>query len=156
MGIERVAIVGAGAWGTALANTIARAGRSVALIARDEQAAKTIAQTRKNPRLPNIDVDKRIVVTSASTSVVDSDAILLAVPAQSLRAAVKALPPLRPTIPLVIGAKGIEQHSCKYMSDVVTEILPQAPVAILSGPGFASEVGRGLPAAVTLAAKDEA
>ena len=155
MNIERVAIVGAGAWGTALANAIARAGRSVTLIARDEHAAKTIAQTRKNPRLPNIDIDKKIAVTAAIAEVTTSDAVLLAVPAQSQRTAVTALPKLKPTIPVVIGAKGIEQYSRKYMSDIVTEILPQTPVAVLSGPGFASEVGRGLPAAVTLAAQDE-
>ena len=155
MTIERVAIVGAGAWGTALANAVARAGRSVALVARDENSAAAITQRRENPRLPGIRLEDGVKAVTGNAAIVTADVILLAVPAQSLRAAVAALPKLKPATPLVICAKGIERNSRKFMSEVVADTIPGARVAILSGPSFAVDVGRGLPAAVTLAAQGE-
>jgi glycerol-3-phosphate dehydrogenase (NAD(P)+) len=153
--IERVAIVGAGAWGTALANAVARADRTVMLIARDENSKTAIAQRRENPRLRGIKLDDRVTVAAGEAAILAADVILLTVPAQSLRAAVAALPPVKPETTLVICAKGIEQRSRKFMSEVVAETTPDARVAILSGPSFAVDVGRGLPTAVTLAAQDE-
>jgi glycerol-3-phosphate dehydrogenase (NAD(P)+) len=153
--IERIAIAGAGAWGTALANTTARAGRKVTLVARSEKSAQAITRQRENPRLPGIRLEDDVVPTADTAAFAEADAILMVVPAQSLRDAVAALPKLKDGTPLVICAKGIEQHTRKFMSDVVAEVLPNAPIAILSGPSFASDVGRGLPAAVTLAAHDE-
>jgi glycerol-3-phosphate dehydrogenase (NAD(P)+) len=153
--IERIAIAGAGAWGTALANATARAGRKVTLVTRSEKSAQAIARQRENPRLPGIRLEDGVVPTADTAAFAEADAILMVVPAQSLRDAVAALPKLKDGTPLVICAKGIEQHTRKFMSDVVEDVLPSAPIAILSGPSFASDVGRGLPAAVTLAAHDE-
>jgi glycerol-3-phosphate dehydrogenase (NAD(P)+) len=153
--INRVAIVGAGAWGTALANTIARGGRTVALVARDEKSVAVIAQQHDNPRLPGIRLEDRVTVTADRAAISNADAVLLAVPAQSLRTAVIALPKMDATVPLVVCAKGIEQGSRKFMSEVVADVVPTARTAILSGPSFAVDVGRGLPAAVTIAATDE-
>jgi glycerol-3-phosphate dehydrogenase (NAD(P)+) len=153
--INRVAIVGAGAWGTALANTISRGGRTVALVARDEKSVAVIAQQHDNPRLPGIRLEDRVTVTADRAAISNADAVLLAVPAQSLRTAVIALPKMDATVPLVVCAKGIEQGSRKFMSEVVADVVPTARTAILSGPSFAVDVGRGLPAAVTIAATDE-
>jgi glycerol-3-phosphate dehydrogenase (NAD(P)+) len=153
--IERIAIAGAGAWGTALANATARAGRKVTLVTRSDKSAQAMAKLRENPRLPGIRLEDGVVPTADTAAFAEADAILMVVPAQSLRDAVAILPKLKDGAPLVICAKGIEQHTRKFMSDVVADVLPGAPLAILSGPSFASDVGRGLPAAVTLAAHDE-
>lgn len=155
MEFERIAIAGAGAWGTALANTVARAGRKVTLVARSEKSAQAIATQRENPRLPGIRLEDGVVPAADPDAFADADAILMVVPAQSLRDAVSTLPKLKDSTALIICAKGIEQHTRKFMSEVVADILPNTPIAILSGPSFASDVGRGLPAAVTLAAHDE-
>jgi len=154
--IERIAIAGAGAWGTALANAAVRAGHKVALVARNEAAAHAIAAERTNARLPGVPLKDGILATSDRTAFAEADVILMAVPAQSMRAAVTALPKLKSGAPIVICAKGIEQRTQKFMSEIVTDILPDTAVAILSGPSFAADVGRGLPAAVTVAARDEA
>jgi glycerol-3-phosphate dehydrogenase (NAD(P)+) len=153
--VDRIAIAGAGAWGTALANAAARAGRHVALVARTEKSAQAMRTQHENVRLPGIRLEDGITPTANNAAFADADVILMAVPAQSLRDAVSALPELKDGAPLVICAKGIEQRTRKYMSDIVAELLPNAPIAILSGPSFATDVGRGLPAAVTLAAHDE-
>ena len=155
MAFERVSIIGAGAWGAALANAVARAGRVVTLLARDDKSAAAIAQQRASPRLPGLRLEEGVTVAAGNGATADAHVILLAVPAQSLRAALKALPPPKPETPLVICAKGIEQSTRKFMSEIVADVVPRARVAILSGPSFASEVGRGLPAAVTLAAQDD-
>ncbi len=155
MKFEHIAIAGAGAWGTALANATARAGRTVALVARSEKSAQAIAAQRENPRLPGIRLEDGVVPTADPGAFATADAILMVVPAQSLRDAVIALPKLKDGTALVICAKGIEQRTRKFMSEIVAEVLPATPIAILSGPSFAADVGRGLPAAVTLAAHDE-
>jgi glycerol-3-phosphate dehydrogenase (NAD(P)+) len=156
MGFERIAIVGTGAWGTALANAVARAGRSVTLASRDQAGADAIAKTRVSPRLPAHRIEDRIAVTVASAVLWSQDAILLAVPSQQLRAAVRAIAPaLAPDIPVIACAKGIERGTHKFMTEVIADCAPGALPAILSGPSFAEEVARGLPAAVTLATQDE-
>jgi glycerol-3-phosphate dehydrogenase (NAD(P)+) len=152
-----LSVIGAGAWGTALAAVAARAGREVVLFARNAEAAQAIATSRTNPRLPEIELDPRIALTSELSRAAAANVILLAVPAQHLRAAVLALAPhLRPATPLVACAKGIERGSHQFMTEVIAEAAPEAVPAILSGPSFAGDVARGLPTAVTLAAKDEA
>ena len=96
MAFERIAIVGAGAWGTALANTLARAGRSVTLLSRDQASADAIAKGRASPRLPGCRIEDRVVVAAAGADVLSAqDAILLAVPSQHLRAVVSGLAPAR-------------------------------------------------------------
>jgi len=152
-----IAVIGAGAWGTALASTAARAGRSVMLYARNAEAAAHMTAARENPKLPGVSFDPHITITSNVASAAAADIILLATPAQNLREAVATLAPhLAGATPLVACAKGIERGSHKFMTEVIAETAPNAMPAILSGPSFANDVAQGLPTAVTLAAKDEA
>jgi glycerol-3-phosphate dehydrogenase (NAD(P)+) len=153
---QSVAVIGAGAWGTALAMVAARAGRNVTLWARNADHAARIASTRDNPRLPGVRLAPEIVVTSELTLAARADMLLTATPAQHLRGAVNLLAAhvTRP-VPIIACAKGIEHGTHKFMTDVIIEAAPHALPAILSGPSFADDVARGLPTAVTLAAKDE-
>jgi glycerol-3-phosphate dehydrogenase (NAD(P)+) len=151
---DRIAVVGAGAWGTALANVIARAGRAVTLHARD---AAAIAAHRMSPHLPGIAIDPRVTIAELSERKPDGDVVLLAVPAQALRATASGLAgAIVPGTPIVACAKGIERATHRFMTEVIAECLPGTVPAILSGPSFATDVARGLPTAVTLAAPDEA
>ena len=155
MAFDRIAVVGAGAWGTALANMLARAGRSVALIGRAEAAAAELRETRQNPRLPDVRLDERITVTAHVTEAAQADAVLLVVPAQALRAAATGLAAtLRAGTPVIACAKGIERGTRRFMTEVIAEAVPAATPAILSGPSFAADVARGLPTAVTLATRE--
>ncbi len=149
-----VAVIGAGAWGTALASAALRAGREVMLYARDPEMATAMARTRENPRLPGVPIDAAIDVTGDLARAAQADVVLLAAPAQATRAAATALAAhLRPGTPVVACAKGIERGSRAFMTAVIAQVVPQAAPAILSGPGFADDVARGLPTAVTLAAE---
>jgi glycerol-3-phosphate dehydrogenase (NAD(P)+) len=155
MAFDRIAVVGAGAWGTALANVIARAGRSVLLAARN--GADVLAKTRESPRLPAVRLDDRVAVAPMGAELSGCDAVLLAVPSQATRAAAHAIAPmLRAGTPVIACAKGIERGTRRFMTEVIAESAPAALPAILSGPSFAAEVARGMPAAVTLATRDEA
>jgi glycerol-3-phosphate dehydrogenase (NAD(P)+) len=155
MALDRIAVVGAGAWGTALANAAARAGRAVTLIARSGKAADALRARRETPRLPDVRLDPRVAVTDAIADITPADAVLLAVPAQSLRAAATALGgALTPGTAVIACAKGIERGTRKFMTEVIAESAPTAVPAILSGPSFAADVARGLPTAVTLAAHE--
>ena len=155
MAFDRIAVVGAGAWGTALANVIARAGRTVLLAARE--GADVLAKTRESPRLPGVQLDARVAVAPVGTELSGYDAILLAVPSQNMRAAARAIAStLRQGTPVVACAKGIERGTHRFMSEVIAESAPAALPAILSGPSFAADVARGLPAAVTLATREQA
>ncbi len=149
MSFQQIAVVGAGAWGVALANVAARAGRSVTLVARDEGAAAAIANTRESPHLPGIRIDARIDVATGLQP--EATAVLLAVPAQALREVAAKLRVASGTA-VIACAKGIEQRTLRFMTDIIAETLPDATPAILSGPSFAGDVGKGLPTAVTLAA----
>ncbi|KJC43984.1 glycerol-3-phosphate dehydrogenase [Bradyrhizobium sp. LTSP885] len=152
-----VSVIGAGAWGTALADVAARAGRKVTLYARDPAHAAQIQATRINPKLAGVRLDPGIDVTSDIAAAARADIILAATPAQHLRAAVSHLAPhVKRGTPVIACAKGIEHGTHKFMTEVIAEAAPQAVPAILSGPSFADDVARGLPTAVTLAAKDEA
>ena len=151
-----IAVIGAGAWGTALAGVAARAGRSVILCARNTETAKAIAAKRSNPKLPGVTLHAAIEVTDDLKHAASADAFLIATPAQNLREAVSALAPhLKDGAPLVACAKGIERGTHKFMTEVIAQAAPGARATILSGPGFADDVARGLPTAVTLAADDE-
>lgn len=157
MSFDRIAVVGAGAWGAALANVVARAGRAVTLIARDAKAAAIVQASRESPRLPGIRLDDRVGVAGDPGAVQGADAVLLVVPAQAMRSVAAALAPhVQRAVPVVACAKGIERGSAKFMTEILAETMPAARPAILSGPSFASDVARGLPTAVTLAAYDEA
>jgi len=150
-----VSIVGAGAWGTALANAIATADRPVTLYARDPATAEHIGATRINPKLPGIRVDDNVVLTSSIARAAEGAVVLLAMPTQELRAAVTLLAPnLAERTPVVACAKGIERGTQKFVTEIIAETASRATPAILSGPGFAQDIARGLPTAVTIAAHD--
>jgi glycerol-3-phosphate dehydrogenase (NAD(P)+) len=151
-----VAVIGAGAWGTALAGAAARAGRDVTLYARNAEAAATMKSTRINPRLPGVPIDDRIAITGDMIAAAGADIVLMATPAQHLRETMLALAPhLKKATPVIATAKGIERGTHRFMTEVIMEAAPDATPAILSGPSFADDVARGLPTAVTLAARDE-
>ncbi|HQS50128.1 MAG TPA: NAD(P)H-dependent glycerol-3-phosphate dehydrogenase [Xanthobacteraceae bacterium] len=153
---SRIGVVGAGAWGTALANVAARAGRSVTLYARNEEQAADMEARRENVRgLPGIPLEPGVRVTARRVDLAACDALLLVVPAQALRAVLAELgPSIAPGTPLVSCAKGIERGTGAFMSEVITTTLPHGRAAVLSGPSFAHDVAAGLPTAVTLAAAD--
>jgi glycerol-3-phosphate dehydrogenase (NAD(P)+) len=155
-GFRRIAIVGAGAWGTALAQTGARAGRAVVVWAREPEVVDSINIGHANPAfLPRVPLDRTIRATTDLTAALDgAELAALAVPAQHMREVCGRLPPLE--VPAVICAKGVEIDTGSLMSDVVAQTVGEVPVAVLAGPSFAAEVARGLPAAVTLACRDEA
>lgn len=151
-----VGVIGAGAWGTALAVAAGRAGRRVDLWGRTHTDLMDLAKNGENKRhLPGIRLSPAPHVTRELAEVMNCGLILLVVPAQEIR----SLAPLlalqaKPGQPLVICAKGIERGTGKLMSEVLQEFMPMAQLAALSGPTFASEVAQGLPTAVSLAAKD--
>ncbi len=156
--MKKIAILGGGAWGTALALTAARAGSEAWLWARDESTAQAVNVRNENPHyLPGVSFDVKIAASGdAALAMKDTALILAVIPAQSLRAAFEYLSPVIPAqVPIVLCAKGIEQRSGKLLSQVSAELLPDNPIAVLSGPSFALDVARGLPTAVTVAAADE-
>lgn len=157
--IERIGILGAGAWGCALAIAAHRAGRTVILQAHEPDVAASIARDHANPRfLPGVPLPPAIgAVASPAEAVANADAVLIATPTQHVRATLAIAAPVWPRgVPAVICAKGLEQGSCALLSEVVAQTLSGAPVAVLSGPSFAAEVARSLPTAVTLACADAA
>ena len=153
---QRIAVIGPGAWGTALANVIARTGRRVALWGHDAAEIGSLQATGESAGLPGIRIDDRIVITTDRDEVATAQIVLFVVPAQAVRAAAVALAPvIRAGTPLVVCAKGIERGTRKFMTEVLAVCVPQAMPAVLSGPSFAIDVARGLPTAVTLAASEE-
>ena len=157
MKIENVSIVGAGAWGTALAQTLVQSGKSVTIWAREADVAADINERHVNRTfLPGVPLDLGVRATETLREATRADVILLVVPAQHLRSVATELArDLTPGQPVVICAKGIEQVSGKLMGEIAGEVLPQALLAVLSGPSFAADVVRGLPAALTLACRSE-
>ena len=148
----RIGIVGAGAWGTALAH-VAAANGPVTLWARSPDLARSIAATRENAAyLPGVALSPEIETTADLAALADCDALLLVTPAQAMRSVLSAMPATAQ--PLVLCSKGIEAGSRLLMSEVAAALRPAAPIAVLSGPTFAHEVAAGLPTAVTLACAD--
>ena len=157
MSFQRIAVLGGGAWGTALALTCARAGRDVTLWEFDAKNAEHLSGKRESQFLPGVRLDERIKVTRDLGEAAGGEAILLVVPAQVMRPVMSALAKsLSGAIPLVACAKGIEHGTHKFMTEIISECAPEALPAILSGPSFAADVARGLPTAVTIAAADSA
>lgn len=156
--MNRIGVIGAGAWGTALAAVCRRAGCEVILQAREPEVVEAINRDHANPGfLPDVPLDPAIRATAdKAEAAARAAALLLVVPAQFLRAALRELKPhVGADTPLVICAKGIEQETGLLMSEVAAAELPGQPLAVLSGPTFAKEVACELPTAVTLAAVDE-
>jgi glycerol-3-phosphate dehydrogenase (NAD(P)+) len=154
--MDKFGIIGGGAWGTALATVAARAGRQTTLWARESEVVDGINTTHRNPiYLPDVEIDEDIRATGDLAEAADADVLLLVPPAQHLRAVATQLKQhLSPTTALVICCKGIEQGTHAVMTEVLAEVLPNAPISVLSGPSFAREVALGLPTAATLACKD--
>jgi glycerol-3-phosphate dehydrogenase (NAD(P)+) len=155
--LNSIAVLGGGAWGTALAQTAARAGRNVTLWEHDPGNAEHLAAARESRFLPGVTLEPSIRVTRDLAEAARADALLLVVPAQVLRQVATSLQPLiAPKTPLVACAKGIEHGTHRFMTEIIAECAPAAIPAILSGPSFAADVARGLPTAVTIAATDAA
>jgi glycerol-3-phosphate dehydrogenase (NAD(P)+) len=148
--MSSVAVVGAGAWGTALAIQAARAGSSVTLWARDPERARAIGMSRENPRLAGHRVPDAVRIVDVLPGA--ADAVLLAVPMQYLRSVLERMP--ASAAPLVVCVKGVETGTLRLPLEVVTELRASVSAAVLTGPNFAHEIAAGLPAAAVLAAAD--
>jgi len=154
-----IAVLGAGAWGTALALTMQRAGHRTTLWARDPNLVREINDTHANSRyLPGVTIDPRVLATDdLAAAVSEADCVLAAIPAQHLSAVLaSASNVLARDVPVVLCAKGIERETGRLMSEAAREALRGNPLAALSGPSFATDLARGLPTAVTVAAPDGA
>ncbi len=154
---ETVTVIGAGAWGTALAQVAAAAKRSVTLYAREPEVAEAVNQRQENELfLPGIRLNGVIRATTDLEEAAAADLILAVPPAQHMRATLKALGPhLADETPVVLCAKGVERGTLALMTDVLAEEMPARTPAVLSGPGFAKDVARGLPTATTIASPDQ-
>ncbi|MEK1855832.1 MAG: NAD(P)H-dependent glycerol-3-phosphate dehydrogenase [Phyllobacterium sp.] len=154
-----ISVLGGGAWGTALGSMAARNGNAVKLYARDTATVAAINNSHRNEiYLPGIDLHPALIASSEAGRVMaNSDLILCVIPAQALAGAMQELKDRIPAAtPFVICAKGIERSSGLLMSDLVARILPDQTLGALSGPSFATDVARGLPTAVTVAARNQA
>ncbi len=155
MTIERLAVIGGGAWGTALAQVVAGGGRKTLLWAREPEVVEAVNSAHENRLfLPGQPLDPAIRATGDLADLGDCDAWLVVTPAQHMRAVLESAP--RGGTPLILCSKGIEEKSGKLLHHVAREACPDSPIAVLSGPSFAHEVAAGLPTAVTLAAEDGA
>jgi glycerol-3-phosphate dehydrogenase (NAD(P)+) len=152
---SRIAVLGGGAWGTALAAAAIAAGRDTILWAREDDVVRGIRESGENRQfLPGVALPKSLQVTGGLDEACRADALLLVVPAQVLRDFARRIAPLvARDVPLVICAKGIEKNSGELVHEVLADAMPGSKIAILSGPSFAGEVARGLPTAVTVAAE---
>lgn len=155
--MTKISVLGAGAWGTALAQTYAASGHQVTLWVREEKLAQDMVETNRNTLyLPNIELDTHLKITTDLSEAVQADILLNVIPAQYLRSNLKLLSPmLRDNQPIIICAKGIEVESHSILSDVFKEECPKASLAFLTGPNFAHEIAMGLPSASTLACEDK-
>ena len=150
-------MIGAGSWGTALALALSLRFSQIALWARDPRQAEALSRTRENQRyLPGFSLPSNLIVSGdLAETLSSSEMTLLAVPSAHLRSIAEAMRPQLPAgAPLVIATKGIEEHTFCRMSQVVSESVQGARVAVLSGPTFAREIAAGEPAAVVIAADD--
>ena len=156
--LQNVSVIGGGAWGTALAQTCAQAGRDVCLWAREDDVVDSINTAHENTRfLPGAALHQNVRASGDLAATAKADIVLMVVPAQFTRTVLDALKAhIREGTPVLLCSKGIEQQSLELMSDVLIHAMPQAIPAVLSGPSFAKDVVRGLPTAVTLACMDAA
>lgn len=153
MSIEKLAVIGAGAWGTALAQVAATGDRETLLWAFEDDVVAAVNRIHENPLfLKGQKLSRSIRATSNFSELAACDAWLVVTPAQHMRAVLSRSP--CPDMPLILCSKGIEESSGKLLDAVAREVCPSSPVAVLSGPTFAHEVAAGLPTAVTLACED--
>ncbi|WP_417430675.1 NAD(P)H-dependent glycerol-3-phosphate dehydrogenase [Kiloniella sp.] len=154
---KKIGVLGSGAWGTALAAVAAEAGNDVILWSRNENVVSDINNDHENKLyLKGADLNPRITATTETSNLQNCDVLLLVVPSQHLGSVLKASKDqINPNTPLVLCTKGVEIKSGLLMTEMIAEILPKNPLAVLSGPTFAIEVANKLPTAVTLACADE-
>lgn len=151
---DRIAVIGGGAWGTALAILAARAGRQAPLWLRDREAAAAMARTRRNARyLPDAVLPEAVTPTAdLAFALAGADAVLLVTPSDTVRAVSAEIASLLPPrAPVILCAKGIEAGSGLLLTEVAGEELPGREIGVLSGPTFAHEAAAGHPTAVTIA-----
>jgi glycerol-3-phosphate dehydrogenase (NAD(P)+) len=154
MKLEKLAIIGGGAWGTALAQVAAAGNRDTMVWAIEQDVVSAINRIHENPvYLQGQKLNPAIRATSNFSDLSSCDAWLVVTPAQHMRAVLSRTP--CPNMPLILCSKGIEEGSGAMLHQVAREVCPTSPVAVLSGPTFAHEVAAGLPTAVTLACADE-
>ncbi|MGZ5147468.1 MAG: NAD(P)H-dependent glycerol-3-phosphate dehydrogenase, partial [Burkholderiales bacterium] len=157
--MSRVGIIGGGAFGTAMACVLRRSGHDVLVWAREPEVVASINNLAVNPIfLPEVKLLPGIRATSdLAAAAAEQDFILTAVPAQHLRQVTAQMRGfVRQSTPIVSCSKGVERGSCALMPEVLAETLPQAAVAVLSGPSFAREIALDLPCGVVLACADPA
>ena len=155
---ERVAVIGAGSWGTAAA-CLAACNASTVLWARSPELADDMARTHVNRRyLPEYGLHDRLAVTSSLSDAIDgADAVVMAVPSHGLRGVLaEAVPMIGAGAPIVSLSKGVEQDSLKLMTEVIADLLPGHPNGVLTGPNLAKEIMAGRPAASVIAMTDAA
>ncbi|MGL3607450.1 NAD(P)H-dependent glycerol-3-phosphate dehydrogenase [Rhizobium sp. G187] len=155
--VQRIAVIGAGAFGTALAAVIAQTGKAKALlIGRDPSVMADIAASQAHEAaLPGIRLPEGLSFSARAQDVASADIVLFAMPSQAQVSAAETYGPhLQSGVPVVICAKGIEKQSSRLLTDVLEASLPDHPVAMLSGPGFAADIAKGLPTAMAIAAQD--
>ena len=151
-----IGVLGAGAFGTALAVAQAGAGRTVRLWGRNAEAMAAAERSRVIPRLPGVRLPEGLVCTSDLADLAGAEARRRAVPAQATGALLDAHAAALPEAPLVACAKGIDARTTPLQTAIAAEAAPGRPLAALTGPGFAGEIARGLPTALTLACADRA
>ena len=149
-----IGVLGAGAFGTALAITLAQTGRPVRLWGRDKDMMERIAAFRTSPRLPGVTLPDSIAPTGDAAMLADCEALILAVPMQQLAAALADLS-LSPRH-AVAACKGVDLTTLDGPTAIIERALPMAQAAILSGPSFATDIARGLPTALSLGCADDA
>lgn len=157
MSYQKIGVIGAGAWGTALAQTLSKTGRDVTIWSFEPDCADAINERHVNEcYLDGVPLDPKLRATSDPADLAGSDAILSVAPAQHTRATLAAFVPyIAAGTPVLLCSKGIEISTRAFMADVLRDVMPDAIPAVLSGPSFAADVARGLPTAVTLACADE-
>ncbi len=153
----KISVIGAGAWGSALAQSLAFNGHNITLWARRPELANKINETHYNqPYLGDIALSHNITATSDIKAAMESDILFMVTPAQSLRFILADMASyIRPEHVLVLCSKGIEMQSCMLMSEISKSLIPNTPIAVLTGPNFAHDIARLKPAATTLACEDE-
>ncbi|HVY83886.1 MAG TPA: NAD(P)H-dependent glycerol-3-phosphate dehydrogenase [Caulobacterales bacterium] len=151
-----VAVLGGGAWGTALAQIAAAAGRSITVWALEPEVVEAVNARHENPLfLPDRPLNPVVKATADLGAAIQAELILAATPAQHMRGVLKKIAPNIPAAkPIVLCAKGVEQKTLALMAEVLAAEIPHAGAAVLSGPGFAKDVARGLPTATTIASRD--
>lgn len=151
-----IGILGAGAFGSALAVALARGGREVRLWARDPAQVRSMQETRRNEAaLPGVDLPENVSVTAEIAETCGGQALLLAVPMQALGGLLDQWPQIDARQPLVACCKGVDLATLRGPVALIEARRPDARAAILTGPSFAADIAKGLPTALTLAARQD-